>query len=167
VAATGDTDVRADFSNFGTHVSLCAPGVALASTDTVNGYHAASGTSFSAPLVSGTLALLGRSDPGASADSLRAALLGTTDVIDALNPGFEGQLGSGRLDAAAAVRSPLLCRGDLNLDRRVSLLDLSALLSGFGKSSGATFAEGDITGDGAVRLEDLTLLLSAFGRICE
>lgn len=167
VASTANNDVRSDFSNYGTHVAICAPGEAIAGPDTATDYHAASGTSFSAPLVAGTLALLRQADPAASAMTLREALLTTATPIDALNPSYVGRLGSGRLNSAAAVRSPLLCRGDLNMDRSITLLDLAALLANFGVASGATHAQGDITGDAAVLLEDLTALLSAFGRVCD
>lgn len=167
VAATADDDVRADFSNFGAHVALCAPGVLLASTDVGDSFVAASGTSFSAPLAAGTLALLRQADPGAATGALIAAMLETTDAIAASNPGFDGLLGTGRLSAAGAVHSDTLCRGDISGDRRVSIDDLTILLSAFGTASGASFVDGDLTGDGAVQLADLTLMLSAFGRICQ
>ena len=59
-----------------------------------------SGTSMSAPLVSGSLALaLGQllhSD--VKVIDLPNILIGNTDSVDALNPGFAGQLGKGRLN---------------------------------------------------------------------
>lgn len=167
VAATDANDVRADFSNFGTHVSITAPGVALASTGVGDDFVAASGTSFSAPLVGGALALLRAADPSASTEQLRHALLSTTVNIEPLNPSYVGQLGSGRLDCRAALQSPSLCAGDVNLDRRLDLADLSSMLANFGQTGGASRAEGDVTGDGAVTLDDLTLLLSRFGQVCD
>ncbi|MBK8129355.1 MAG: hypothetical protein IPK53_10705 [bacterium] len=40
---------------------------------------------------------------GWSAGAVRGQLLHTLDEIDSLNPGYEGQLGAGRLNAAKAV----------------------------------------------------------------
>lgn len=54
-----DKGVPADFSNYGAkNVDLFAPGVDIVSLDTSNTYSAHSGTSFSAPVVSGVAALL-------------------------------------------------------------------------------------------------------------
>lgn len=165
VSATDDFDVRATFANYGALVDLCAPGVLVSSVDITNSFVAASGTSFSAPLVAGTLALLRQIDPGAPVELLRSVLLNNTDSVSAQNPGFEGLLGSGRANAAQAATDPLLCRGDIDFDRSVTILDLNILLANFG-ASGAAFAQGDINGDGAVGVDDLNLLLSNFGATC-
>jgi hypothetical protein len=53
--------------------------------------------------------------------------------------------------------------GDLDLDGDVDLADLNTLLSHYGQTSGATYADGDIDGDEDVDLNDLTLLLSNYG----
>lgn len=164
VTATTDADLRADFANFGPYVSISAPGVLLTSINTVNGYVAASGTSFAAPLTSGVIALMREANPGDTAAQLRAMLMMAAVVIDALNPGYEGQLGAGRLDAAAAVG--VSCPGDVDGDGNVDISDLAILLSHFGQTVGATFADGDFDGDGDVDLNDLAVLLAAFGRTC-
>lgn len=53
--------------------------------------------------------------------------------------------------------------GDLNNDGRITLSDLSTLLSNFGKSNRSK-AQGDTNGDGSVTLADLSTLLSNFGK---
>src|SRR5260370_10687363 len=58
VASTSDTDTRSSFSNFGPIVWVAAPGEAIVTTYPFNSYAAGWGTSFSAPFVSGTGALL-------------------------------------------------------------------------------------------------------------
>ncbi|XP_033121365.1 alkaline serine exoprotease A-like [Anneissia japonica] len=60
VGATDDTDTRASFSNFGTGVDVFAPGVAVESLDNESndGTKIKSGTSMSAPHVSGVAAIL-------------------------------------------------------------------------------------------------------------
>ncbi len=57
--------------------------------------------------------------------------------------------------AATPLASP-----DINGDGKVTLTDLSILLSGYGK----TTAQGDLNGDGTVNLSDLSILLSNFGK---
>src|SRR5271163_1830544 len=59
VASTSDTDTRSTFSNYGSQVVwVAAPGENIISTYPYATYSASSGTSFSAPFVSGTAALL-------------------------------------------------------------------------------------------------------------
>jgi subtilisin family serine protease/putative cell wall-binding protein len=69
VIAVGATDTTrsstsvADFSNFGPHIDVAAPGVDILSTSNVGGYGSGSGTSFSAPIVSGLAALIRSKHP--------------------------------------------------------------------------------------------------------
>lgn len=58
------------------------------------------------------------------------------------------------------------CRGDLDGNHTIDLIDLATLLSNFGTPSGATAAQGDIDSDGDVDLADLAVLLTAFGGSC-
>jgi subtilisin family serine protease len=59
VASTSNTDARSTFSNYGDAIVwLAAPGENIVSTYPFGTYATSSGTSFSAPLVSGTAALL-------------------------------------------------------------------------------------------------------------
>jgi hypothetical protein len=50
---------------------------------------------------------------------------------------------------------------DLNADTQVNVLDLSILLSNYGKSG--TGLKGDINADGAVNISDMSILLSSWG----
>ncbi|WP_226580899.1 cell wall-binding repeat-containing protein [Halobacillus litoralis] len=69
VIAVGATDttsgspVVADFSNYGYHVDVTAPGVNILSTSTMGGYETGDGTSFSTPIVSGLASLIKAEHP--------------------------------------------------------------------------------------------------------
>ncbi len=60
-----------------------------------------------------------------------------------------------------STNSPVQKQGDLNNDGAVDILDLSILLSNYGKA--ATASQGDINGDGSCTILDLSILLSKYG----
>jgi subtilisin family serine protease len=75
--ATEKDDTFAFFSNFGPTVDITAPGVCMGSTFLDGTYSTAgSGTSFSAPLVSGAAALVRAKHPAWSPAKVRQAILG-------------------------------------------------------------------------------------------
>ncbi len=102
VAATDSSDVRAYFSNYGTWVDLAAPGVDVLSTYSYHynpGYIAwVSGTSQASPHVTAAAGLLKSYDAALTGQEIFDLIVGHTDNIDAANPGYEGLLGSGRLN---------------------------------------------------------------------
>lgn len=109
VAATDSFDVRASFSSFGTWVDVSAPGVDIISTyhvssDPANDYVAkSSGTSMSTPHVAGLAGLLKSQDGSLTRSQISSLIKANTDNIDALNPGFVGLLGTGRINAQKAL----------------------------------------------------------------
>ena len=106
VAATDFQDRVAGFSNYGKVAAISAPGTFVITTAPGGRYAAASGTSFSAPLVSGTVSLLASlRNRGAAQGTL---VINSAESIDAKNPGFERMLGKGRLNARLALQQLLL-----------------------------------------------------------
>lgn len=103
VAATDDSDFKANFSNFGTTVDVAAPGVSILGTLDGDNYGHGSGTSFSAPIVSGVIALVRAQNPQYSGLQAAEQVRVTADNIDARNPAYAGLLGSGRVNALRAV----------------------------------------------------------------
>jgi subtilisin family serine protease len=116
VAASTTTGDRAPFSNTGSHLSLAAPGEnilgAVASSapfsayprvhlpgSTRGAYGVASGTSFSAPQVSGAAALVMAANPFLSASEVAQILKESASGHGSWSP----TLGYGVLDVAAAV----------------------------------------------------------------
>jgi PKD repeat protein len=108
VASVAVTDAMALYSNYGIAIDVSAPGgdtpVDGGILSTIpGGYAEAQGTSFSSPLAAGLLGLIKSYHPEWSNEEIAAQLIGTTDDIDAQNPGYEGMLGSGRINAFRAL----------------------------------------------------------------
>jgi len=103
IAAVDDFDVKANFSNHGSYVSVSAPGVDLYSAFPGDRFAAWSGTSFAAPLVAGQAALLLSLEPKLRFDAAIRKIQDTSVNIDGLNPNFQGQLGRGRIDIRASL----------------------------------------------------------------
>ena len=74
-----------------------------------------SGTSFAAPLVSGLAALLKAQNPARTNAEIVSLIRSSCDNIDALNPGFAGKLGMGRINCARAVGADLPVAAPTNL----------------------------------------------------
>jgi subtilisin family serine protease len=103
VAATNQSDQKADFSNYGDWVDVSAPGVNVYSTVFDNNYGYMEGTSMAAPHVTGLAGLLCSAAPYLSRAQVQTQIINTTDNIDAVNPSYIGLLGSGRINAFTAV----------------------------------------------------------------
>jgi PKD repeat protein len=104
VGATTSSDSRSTFSNFGTWVDVSAPGSLIWSLAPNNGYQVKNGTSFAAPLVTALAALLKSNNPNLGPAEIQACIQGSADDISFLNPGFNGLIGTGRINAYEAIR---------------------------------------------------------------
>jgi serine protease len=102
VASVDNADRRSSFSNYGSHVTISAPGE-IYTTANRNNYTIARGTSFSTPLVSSAAALVKARFPAFDMTQVKEQLRVTADNIDALNPNYVGLLGKGRLNVYRAV----------------------------------------------------------------
>jgi thermitase len=100
VGATDQGDGLAYFSSRGDWVDLAAPGTNILSTRASGGYGKESGTSMSAPFVSGLAGLL--ASQGMSAYSIRQRMQDT--AVDLGPAGDDPRYGHGRIDADNAVR---------------------------------------------------------------
>ncbi len=87
VLATGQSDDRASFSNWGkTTVDIGAPGVAILSTVPGGQYQSLNGTSMATPYVSGAAALVKAANMNWGPDKIKQHLMETADKIPALDP---------------------------------------------------------------------------------
>lgn len=104
VAATGPTDAKASFSDYGTTVEISAPGAGILSTIIAdNGYAAYDGTSMASPVAAGVVALVKSLHPTMTPAALITRIKDTADNIDAQNPDYIGKLGAGRINAYTAT----------------------------------------------------------------
>ena len=100
VSATSADGRLARFSSRGGWVDLAAPGTNILSTSKSGGYDKWSGTSVSAPFVSGLAGLL--ASQGLSADTIRQRMQATAKDLG--RAGDDPRFGHGRIDADNAVR---------------------------------------------------------------
>jgi subtilisin family serine protease len=101
ISATGSSDTRPSWSSFGNYVDLAAPGVSIYTPTRGGGYASVSGTSFSAPITAGTVALMFSVNPRLTPGDVDTILKAT--AVDLGTAGFDKYYGFGRIDAARAV----------------------------------------------------------------
>jgi subtilisin family serine protease len=128
VAATDHNDQRASFSSYGPEVDAAAPGVEIHSTYKDGAYKTASGTSATAPFVSGLAALLHSHDGTLTPGQVEWQVQATCDDVNATTcPGGDNYLGAGRINAARALgagsSSPVTVDGTItyNYDKNGNL----------------------------------------------
>ena len=99
VASTSNSDIQSVFTNYGAPpVWLAAPGEGVMTTYPWGTWAAGWGTSFSAPLVSGTAALMLGANGNCTSSNVASGLAQADSVSDP-------QLGYGRLDTFLAVKA--------------------------------------------------------------
>jgi len=101
VSATDAGDSRTSWSNFGSAVTLAAPGAGIWTTSRGGSYGTWNGTSFSAPVAAGVGALVMAANPELSNQTVENLLYSTAADLGAA--GRDVNFGYGRVDAAAAV----------------------------------------------------------------
>jgi subtilisin family serine protease len=119
VASTNSSDRKSGFSSYGPSVEVSAPGSSIYATYSNHGtptYAYLSGTSMASPQVAGLLGLLRAHHPALGKDGVDSVAIHTADNIDALNPTYAGLLGTGRINARAALDA--LPFADFDLDIR-------------------------------------------------
>ena len=108
VGAVDNYKYRVDFSNYGYSLDLVAPGLSVYTIDKNNEFQYISGTSFAAPYVSGTIALMLSINPSLTPSQIRTILRNTaTKIPYYATSGWNIQVGYGLLNAYEAVKAAL------------------------------------------------------------
>ncbi len=103
VANVDKNDKKFESSNYGTNISISAPGTSIYNTIFNNGYGYYTGTSMASPLVASAAALVKSYYPSYTMKQIGELLIATADNIDSKNPYYIGELGSGRLNVFKAL----------------------------------------------------------------
>lgn len=135
VVATDQRDRRATFSNFGAAADVSAPGVNIFSSIPNDTFGFNDGTSMASPHVAGLAGLIWSRNRTLTNHQVRNIIETTGDNIDALNPGFAGKLGKGRINAFRALQSTPLPPVGFQLLRKFPFPQNNS-----GSSSGLAFA---------------------------
>lgn len=171
VAATDPNDEKTSFSNYGSCVDISAPGINMYGTILYNADEGLTlyyqngwfGTSASAPLIAGSLALVKAYNPLLPSDNIESVLLETAKDISDINPSYSADLGAGRVDLSAIFESEniitvarkIITGTDSGTSPRVRISESDGSLVtsflGFSESftGGVHVASGDLSGDGS------------------
>jgi len=103
VAALAPDNTKAAFSNYSARVDLCAPDINVCSTYWDGRFGLGTGTSFAAPFVAAEAALIWSRAPSLRNQAVQATIAGTASSVDALNPTYRKQLGSGLIAIERAL----------------------------------------------------------------
>ncbi len=127
VAAIDSQLTLADFSSYGGHVDVCAPGTEIYAPY-LDRWAYWGGTSFATPFVTAQAALILSLFPWASGNDVRNVILETAFDIDDFNSGYEGQLGNGCINPLESVSGAVCGNVDANPDGRITLSDVTLLI---------------------------------------
>jgi gliding motility-associated-like protein len=105
VAAVTNRGVKASYSNYGSWVTISAPGSGILSTRPNESYGLSNGTSMACPHVSGVAALIisKYGHPNFTPDSVRLRLTGSARSLTSYDPDYAPMMGAGLVDAQAAL----------------------------------------------------------------
>jgi subtilisin family serine protease len=125
VSATDGNDNLASFSNFGSWITVAAPGTYIQTTNNGGGYGNWQGTSFSAPQVAALAALIFAKNPALNNNQVVNLLKNNSDDLGA--QGFDTTYGWGRINAFRAVQA---AQGVINLSVAITAPVNNAPVSG-------------------------------------
>ncbi len=160
VAAVDEAELFADFSNYGDYIDVVAPGVNMYSALAGDfDWGTWSGTSFSAPLVSGTVAMMKQIENNYTPEDFKEHLRNTsrTELLwgNVITP--DVQYGYGLINSYNAVSQ--LSIGDLDGDGLRDIRDLTMMIDyitnqgGSGTGTDSIERQGFVVTDGLVDLD--------------
>ncbi len=105
VSATNSANTKSSWSSYGSYITVSAPGEGILTTTMGGGYGGGSGTSYSAPVTCGALALTWAANPYLTNSQLVGILKST--ATDLGTAGFDTYYGYGKVNVGAAVQAAL------------------------------------------------------------
>lgn len=147
------------------HYQHMPPGVTVSGVEYP--YSVIYGTSMSAPVVTGVIAMMLQLNPSLTVSDVREAFR-TSSVKDAfVTGGDHSKWGFGKLDAWAAVDAVIghcLLPGDVNNDREVNIADVMAivdiLLRGNDAADASTLVRADVNHDLEILFSDINYIIN-------
>lgn len=126
------------------------------------------GTSMSAPVVTGAVALWLQADPTLSTADVREVLRNSSYRDGYVNMGAAARWGFGKLDVNAGMRhvlnidDPVSINGDVNGDAEVNISDINTLINIIlgGTVDDLTMKRADVNGDREVSIGDINTLIN-------
>ena len=113
VGASNQANNRAGFSNYGVGIDVVAPGSNIYTTQRGGGYGYSTGTSFSAPLTAGALALIKAANPTLTNLQVEQILYDT--ALDIATPGEDDLTGHGLVRVGEAVEAAVFGPSHIDL----------------------------------------------------
>ncbi len=110
VTSIDERSRKSDFANYGEWIDVAAPGEAILSAFPLSAHATWSGTSMAVPFVSGHAALIRSALPTMQSTEVMAYIRASAQSLDSLNPSFEDELGTGRVNIGGSIRA--LCNED-------------------------------------------------------
>lgn len=101
VSATDKNNTKTSWSTYGKFVDIAAPGESITTTTMGGSYGSVSGTSFSSPIVAGSLALLWSKNPTLNNDTIESIIKKT--ALDRGDTWYDSLYGAGVLSSIAAL----------------------------------------------------------------
>ena len=122
------------------------------------------GTSMSAPVVAGAVALWMQANPKLGVADVRDILAHSSCKDDQVKTGDPARWGTGKLDVNAGMRYILHLdeiKGDVNNDREVNISDVNAVIGIIlgGSVDADTLKRADVNGDGEVNISDINAVI--------
>ena len=157
---------RGPVSPFYIKPDLVAPGAFINTTDINGNYKISSGTSFAAPHVAGTAALILQKNPQLTPQELKSVLMTTSEIVyDQFDDRFPIEVsGNGRIDASKAINAELIIMPpnlifDLSPANQIQTKNLK--IKGIGDESLSIRFEESHVADFDYNLEDENLVINA------
>ena len=157
---------RGPVSPFYIKPDIVAPGAFINTTDINGNYKISSGTSFAAPHVAGTAALILQKNPQLTPQELKSVLMTTSEIVyDQFDDRFPIEVsGNGRIDASKAINAELIIMPpnlifDLSPANQIQTKNLK--IKGIGDESLSIRFEESHVADFDYNLEDENLVINA------